>query len=113
MTRLGSENKDTPKAIVTPTMRELGWASGFLEGEGSFGMAGKTQRVSAVQVQREPIDKLQRLFGGTVVSCLTPLKKTAWKWQTSGARARGIMLTLYTLMSSKRKQQILPNVSSK
>ncbi len=46
------------------------------------------------------------LFGGTI----DPPRKVGSPtscWRISGARARGVMLTLYPLLSEKRKQQIL------
>ena len=108
MTRhLGKENKNTKKASKTPTLRELEWAAGFLEGEGSFASNGSSDRIHAAQKIKEPLEKLQALFGGTIAwkSSGTGI----WEWRVFGARARGIMLTLYTLFSEKRKKQISKN----
>lgn len=44
---------------------QLGWAAGFLEGEGSFTNGG-SPCVSAGQVQREPLERLSALFGGRI-----------------------------------------------
>lgn len=95
--------------------RDLAWAAGFLEGEGSFHStssiaAGKRyhhQRVAAVQVDSEPLAKLLRLFGGRI-SLIKPRgnSKESFYWTVNGNRARGIMLTLFPLLSERRQQQI-------
>lgn len=100
-----------PKAAHRPTRSRLEWAAGFLEGEGSFSSedtTGKTVRVRAVQVNKEPLLKIAALFGGHVklTTAVAGKRKPIHYWQVCGARARGIMLTLYNLMSEKRKGEI-------
>jgi hypothetical protein len=91
----------------TQFMRDLYWTAGFIEGEGCF--AGWTGiRVS--QVQREPLDRLVHLWGGTI-TLVPPQRnglsaKAIHRWQLYGANARGLMMTLYTLMSPRRQEQI-------
>jgi hypothetical protein len=102
----------TPKAIVSPTVKDLYWIAGFLEGEGSFTNTGHSERVSANQVQREPLERLQKFLGGTIsfykygAVTYNSTKDGLYMWFTSGARARGIMMTIYSLMSLRRKEQI-------
>ena len=105
--RRGVENKSTKKASVRPAIRDLEWAAGFLEGEGSFYNNGNSTMTSAVQVNEAPVQRLLELFGGSLRSY--PLRQganTAWRWAASGARARGVAMTLYSLMSTKRQGQI-------
>lgn len=99
--------------------KELFWAAGFLEGEGSFysNDSGYTSqiRIQAVQTATtEPLERLQRLFGGNLVpvsrekerqkgSCNT---KDNWRWSLYSDKAVIAMLHLYSLMSNKRKAQI-------
>lgn len=51
---------------------EAAWAAGFIDGEGHFGRTnskgGPNRRlvIAVAQVHREPLDRLQGLFGGTV-----------------------------------------------
>ena len=88
--------------------RDLGWAAGFLEGEGTF-YSGHGIGVTAAQVQREPLERLQRLFGGKISRRLDHRKIThhpCHKWYTSGFRAAAIMMTVYSLMSPKRQEKI-------
>jgi hypothetical protein len=100
--------------------RDLEWAAGFLEGEGSFcstssvdkGRRYYHERVICTQVDSEPVDRLARLFGGRVA--LSPARgnsKESFIWQVGGAKARGIMMTLFVLMTERRQQQIIKTLS--
>ena len=88
--------------------QDIHWAAGFLEGEGSFDFHGCTTRIVAVQVASGPLEKLQKLFGGVIrprphrVAHHSP----ANYWCVCGHAASGLMMTLYSLMSDKRKVQI-------
>lgn len=84
-------------------LHELYWAAGFLEGEGSFVACGpyKQPRISCPQLQRAPLERLQRLFGGGI--CDSERIST---WYCAGPLAAGLMMTLWTLMSPKRREQI-------
>jgi len=92
---------------------DLGWAAGFIEGEGHFRFQINSKRrggcpvVTADQVDRWPLDKLATLFGGRVY----------WRpqrsghngihvWYVRGKVAVGVMMTLYSLMTAHRKSQI-------
>ena len=106
----GFELSTTPKATVSPSTKDLYWIAGFLEGEGGFRKGGNSkysQTVYASQVQKEPLERLQKFLGGS----LKPQGKRGthsshWRWNAYGNRARGIMMTLYTLMSPRRQEQI-------
>ena len=104
----GKERIGTGKATVSPTTRDLEWAAGFLEGEGCFSKS----HASAIQVNPEPIGRLMKLFGGSVLIRWRGKDTRGYKrqearvWSTSGARARGVMMTLYSLLTEKRKGQI-------
>ena len=100
-----------PKATARPSLRNLEWAAGFLEGEGSFSpldTTGGTVRVRAVQVNPAPLHRLADFFGGSVklTTAVAGKRSPIHYWQVCGARARGIMLTVYLLMSAKRQSQI-------
>jgi hypothetical protein len=90
-------------------MRELFWAAGFLEGEGTFaGRCGSASaRVAAAQAQLEPLERLRGLLGGDIWTVtVKPGLKPMWTWQESGPAAIGIMFTMYGLMSPRRREQI-------
>jgi hypothetical protein len=87
---------------------DLHWAAGFLEGEGCFSQNKGSQVIVGVQVQREPLERLQRLFGGVVKVRASRISthRPRHVWRVCGARARGVMQTLYSIMSPWRRQQI-------
>ena len=104
------ERRDTPKAIIYPTISNLHWAAGFMEGEGSFRQFNKTGNSSGVEATNcdlEPLYKLQQFFGGRIrKKAMGPRnRQQPYSWAAYGVRARGIILTLYMLMSEKRKRQ--------
>lgn len=92
------------------TTRNIYWTAGFLEAEGSF-LFGKdgTLKVVAVQVQSWPLERLANLYGGKVYleTRSNPKWNDVHRWYVIGERAAGLMMTLYPLMMSKRKRQIL------
>jgi len=107
----------TGKATITPTRDDLLWAAGFLEGEGSFIRAKSCpsgcEMISAAQKEDGPLEHLQHLFGGKITSHQPDLPRHPGKapyrikvWQVYGARARGIMMTLFQFMCERRQGQI-------
>lgn len=105
----GYERKTTIRAIVSPSMRELYWAAGFMEGEANFRGERTTEQVTVGQVQKEPLLRLQAMFGGSVRARKVkpqPHYGQCWLWVVCGSRARGVMLTMFALLSPKRRAQI-------
>ena len=92
-------------------IKELYWAAGFIEGEGCFNHCFRKNRVSndfrvtACQVEIEPLLRLKQLFGGTIHKQKNG-NGVIHIWQTYCTRARGIAMTLFPLMSHKRQEQI-------
>lgn len=107
--RARQEGDRTQQASISPSLRDLERAAGFLEGEGNFRSTNRgSQSIRASQVNPEPLAKLLILFGGSVYKRQQKKEHQSpyWDWQAHGARARGIMMTLYPLMSVVRKTQI-------
>lgn len=101
--------KSAVAATVRPSIADLAWAAGFLEGEGNFGVNNRKLGSSASQVVRatqknlEPLYKIQSILGGVV----KPLRKDGYgEWRTYGVRARGIMMTLYHFLSARKRSDI-------
>jgi len=87
----------------------LAWAAGFIEGEGWFLKSPNgSAQIGAAQVQREPLERLQALFGGKLVQRNTNghSKKKIWFWSLTARRSIEVMMTLYVLMSPRRQGQI-------
>ena len=108
--RRGVENKSTLKSTLRPTLQDIAWAAGFLEGEGSFqrkGGGNLSITVSAVQVNKEPVQRMVDLFGGSLKMYRRPLPSAdIWRWDANGARGRGVAMTLYPFLSAKRQAQV-------
>jgi hypothetical protein len=121
--RLGqcyAQKSATPPATQRPSVGDLRWVAGFLEGEGHFRRTGHeaggnrsgTEIANAAQQNLEPLLRLKAYFGGTIRTYQHPdrvnrkSQKPCSTWSVSGARARGVLLTIYALMSARRKAQI-------
>lgn len=66
---------------------DVAWAAGFFEGEGniSFGQCGGV-KINVQQINKEPLDKLARLFGGVIRGPITPKNPKArpyYSWNLS------------------------------
>lgn len=97
---------------------ELSWASGFLEGEGSFGKhKGGRARIQVCNTDPEPLLRLQVTLGGRVYgpytakydSTLRNTKKPKdrWFWRIDKHDdAVFVMEMLRPLMSARRQAQI-------
>ena len=106
--KIGSSNRNTTKSLCSPNTSDLYWAAGFIEGEGCFQFNGGSGEVNAGQSEEYmPLLKLQRLFGGSVGD---PIIRKSYKpkrrWVITGPRARGVMMTLYPILSPRRQVQI-------
>jgi len=88
---------------------DVAWAAGFFEGEGSlsiyFSVNGDFNgRIGASQKAREPLDKLQELFGGKVY-----LRKHdgVHSWECSSKQALPFLRKIYPyIVSPLRRQEI-------
>lgn len=113
--RMGWEAKKTQKSSIRPKITDIAWAAGFIEGEGHMRSRGcRSSEITVSQLTKEPILKLQKLFGGHVSQQnsfhpkdrATKLK-SLWVWRASGSRARGVIMTLYFFLSGWRRSQAL------
>ena len=72
--------------------------------------------IEVAQVQKEPLDRLLAVFGGKVSFHKRKNAKAEWsdfyRWTLYGNKAAGMMMTLFKLMSPKRKDQIEVVVSA-
>src|SRR3990167_7593139 len=104
------------EATEHPSIQDIYWTAGFCEGEASFCRDIRRkyyQRVQLPQVEDNlwALQKMQRLFGGSISSVWKNAyskrgMREQYRWIISGSRARGFMMTIFSLMSPKRKSQI-------
>lgn len=101
------------------TDEELGWVAGFLEGEGSVSVswtgpkrANKQIAWQCSQVQREPLERLQRYTGVGKISGPYDYQRgnrqpfSIWRLARS-ADFDHLVCSVFHLLSPRRKAQIL------
>ena len=85
-------------------MVDLAWAAGIFEGGGCINTKAKAAtQVTVTQRDTYILYKLQELFGGYVY---IPKPPHCALWQTTGARARGFIFTVFSWLSPRRRKQI-------
>ena len=96
------------------SVRDIAWAAGIYEGEGSC--SGPTRHcrthVVALTQKGEWLPReLQSLFGGCVyayeyaATSERPARKYHY-WKLTGPRARGFLMTIFAFLSPRRRSQI-------
>jgi hypothetical protein len=92
-------------------IKEVYWAAGFIEGEGTFSLSGANKNspvISAKQVNLEPLCRIKNLFGGKIHG---PYRRhdrhsPCFNWTLSSRHTAGTMMMLWPLMSEKRRRQM-------
>lgn len=96
---------------------DLAWAAGFLEGEGCFkinflrGGRNVGPAVTATQVDKAPLERLQKLFGGGLKSeKARGVHSAYWTWTVSTNFCRNELALLIPHMTgSKKKEAVFLN----
>lgn len=92
--------------VLTPTPVDVAWAAGFLEGEGNFAVptkGGPSANAHATQKDREPLERLLALFGGTITK---HGQRDIWKWNVYGKNAVALLEAISPYMSTRRRERI-------
>ena len=90
-----------------PKLHDIYWVAGIYEGEGSTCKNSKSITVSVAQKDNWLLEKCKQLFGGVIYHPTdTNNHKRVSEWVIHGSRARGFALTIYSLLSPRRQQQI-------
>ncbi|SRR5712691_1231394 len=92
-------------------MKDVYWLAGLVEGEGCFYLHKRTKMPCIIlgMTDRDVIERAAQIFGAQVY-CM-PVKrpaprKTIWRINFAGTLAAEWMMTLYSLMGTRRKEQI-------
>jgi hypothetical protein len=80
--KIGTEGPNTRESIEQPSMIDIGWIAGFLEGEGCF-TKGRPN-IAASQVQKQPLVRLVSLVGGDLNEREERIKAESAKINGSG-----------------------------
>ena len=107
--RLGYMNpRLAPTQLVTRD--DIIWAAGIFEGDGTCGWSGKTEHAIVCQKDTWLLEKLRSLFGGNIYTntrtSIDGVDRVIHNWRISGARARGLLQSIYGLLSPRRQKQI-------
>lgn len=87
---------------------DIKWAAGFLEGEAHFGSNRNAPIIQVQQVQKWPLERLSLLFQGKIYFYPSKNKKwgDVWRWELCSINSIALMMTIYSLISPLRKEQI-------
>lgn len=108
------------KPALSPTIKDIAWAAGVYEGEGSIAAKEVVKKgvryrstpcISITQKDPWLTDRLRQLFGGKVYQFKSSNKAMGdtkyCRWVLHGPRCRGFAYTIYSFLSPRRKEQIL------
>lgn len=97
-------------------VRDIAWAAGLLEGDGSFvlgrqhgnnGQIYKQHTINLAMSDLDVVDKFSKLTGAHLrVSRKLPSGKIMYQATLYGPNAAGWMMTLYPLMGKRRQDKI-------
>lgn len=93
---------------------QVAWSAGFFDGEGFVSIqernhpnyTGYYLRIGINHVAREPLDEMQRLYGGTVVLDKRPPvgnRKPRHRWVTSTNNAAEVLKQMMPFFKNKKK----------
>lgn len=97
-----------PSPTVEPTPIDIAWAAGFIEGEGSFKKHARSYRIVCGQNDREPLDRLSALFGGSIRLQHRMYRgepRPIFVWEVYGEKAGRAIDLIYPFLSARRREQ--------
>ena len=100
-------NKPGLEPTKHPALSHICWAAGLYEGEGScavYGHAKMTQKDSWA------LQQLRAYFGGSIGRYGQGSGHKYFHWSLSGTMGRGFLMTIYSLLSPRRQEQIRRNL---
>jgi len=88
------------------------WAAGFIDGEGYIYVVKRGERPNSIdvgiqcyQIERSPLERLQELYGGSIVARKTPGRRDGWSWRIHGGTALRVALPrLIPYLTFKRQK---------
>jgi hypothetical protein len=89
---------------------DIAWLTGLLEGEGMFLMSGRSVTIAVNMTDRDIIERAANLLHGYVYALPEPPPdkpwKPQWRGQVNGPRAAGWMMTIYSWLGLRRREQV-------
>lgn len=93
-------------------MLDIAFAAGYYEGEGWCQMTSSSEAASIGQKDREKLEWLKERFGGSISKVMQPKGNDFYAWHVYGANARGFLMTIFTFLSQRRKEQVKDALSA-
>tara|TARA_R100000426_G_scaffold20193_1_gene17406 strand:+ start:3839 stop:4264 length:426 start_codon:yes stop_codon:yes gene_type:complete len=97
--------ENTRLDIVGPTLTDLAWLAGFVDGEGHVALHHGSAIIDASSVDYKLLEEVHKIGGGNLY---TEKRKSYdhcfFKWQVVGAEARDLMRALYPYLKYKKAQ---------
>ena len=96
---------------MTLSSQDINWLAGIFEGEGWFGWDARNHSTKSYigMTDKDIIDKIQNLLrgAGSRHTRFRPnSRKELYELTISGVDAAGLMMTIYSLMGTRRQEQI-------
>ena len=91
--------------IVGPTLTDLAWLAGFVDGEGHVTLYNGSAIVEANSIDYKLVKEAHKIGGGSIYT--EKRKKYAhsfFKWQVTGSDARDLMRRIYPYLKYKQPQ---------
>lgn len=92
--------------LIHPEMKDIYWVAGIYEGEGFCELTGhrggSSERVGIGQKDPWILERIKSMFGGSIG--IYP-NRCAY-YYLAGTRARGFLMTIFSLLSPRRQSQI-------
>jgi hypothetical protein len=107
-------NKENNPTIANPTLSELAWAAGILDGEGALCIPKKGRKpisyscisISVSNTSLDMLTKLRALFGGYIYPRNDSRRlgrRDLWQWSISSRRARSCLFLVAEHMVAKKR----------
>lgn len=92
------------------TVKDIAWIAGILEGEGSFSWQN-TPRIQVASIDFDVINRVGYMINKKIIIKIKSSKsgynkKKMYYFQANGSEAAQWMMTIYCLMSDRRKEKI-------
>ena len=97
---------------------DLAWAAGFIDGDGMISFFNRSDRrgeyyvkMTAVNTDLEPLEKLQLMFGGSINTLFKMDNRynwaPSWAWIVSHRKAERVLRVIGSFLVAKHKQAML------
>lgn len=97
--------RETPNRGITPM--DVAWLAGLVEGEGNISINGRSLTLRIKMGDRDVISRAADLLGGKVLAATVsdPKDMPMWLAQVKGSTAAEWIMTIYSWLGARRREQ--------